>query len=159
AGLVRRRHQNESGRLQFLHRFQRRRVHLKLVKRPRGHLVATLHLGQVQDAVSLKKNTGLHARSLSTKMAEVPTGRKKRKLPPNAGLPAKFKFANVREERRTHSRHWRPPGQAPGGTWFELFLGVNGPEASDAWRVTTEMPAEGRRCAAAWRGSLGQVLR
>src|SRR5437867_2015907 len=96
--LVRRRHQNESGRLQLLQRFQRRRIHLKFVERPRGHLVSTLDFGQVQDAVSLKKYTGLHARSFSTKTAEVPAGRKKRKLPPNAGLSAKFNFAKVRAE-------------------------------------------------------------
>ena len=61
--------------------------------------MSTLDLGQVQNAVSLKKYTRLHARSLSTKMAEVAAGRKKGKLPPIAGVSAKFRFAKMRLSR------------------------------------------------------------
>src|SRR5438445_661768 len=74
AWLIGRRQQNVSGRLQFLQWLRRRRVYLKLVERQRRDLMTTLDLRQIQDAVSLKKNTGLHARSLSIKTAEVSAG-------------------------------------------------------------------------------------
>src|SRR6266511_643560 len=77
AGLVCRRQQNKSCRLQFLQRLQRRRIHLKLVQSQRDDLMSPLDLDQVEDAVSLKKYTRLHGSPLSKTTAEVSAARKR----------------------------------------------------------------------------------